>query len=59
MYLQGQGGKPINPEASRLLAELYEATAVPLTEYRPGMFWTPEVLVKGDIGPESIRIMED
>jgi hypothetical protein len=57
MYLQGQGGKPRNPEASQLLAKLYEVTAVPLTEYRPGMFWTPEILVKGDIGPENVRMM--
>jgi hypothetical protein len=57
MYLQGQGGKPRNPEASRLLGELYRATAVPLSEYRPGMFWTPEVLVKGDVPPEFVRVL--
>jgi hypothetical protein len=59
MYLQGQGGKPRNPEASRLLAELYRATAVPISQYRPGMFFTPEVLVKGDLSPGCIRPLPD
>jgi len=57
MYLQGQGGKPRNLEASRLLGELYRITAVPLAEYRSGVFWTPEVLVKGDVPPECIRAL--
>jgi hypothetical protein len=57
MYKQGQG-RPQNVEASRLLAELYRVTAVPLSEYTEGAFWTPEVLVKGDIHPESIRVAE-
>jgi len=56
MYQQGSGGKPRNPEASRLLAEVYRITAVPLPEYRAGLFLTPEVLVAGDIGPECIRL---
>ena len=54
MYKQG-AKKPQNMEASRLLAELYRVTAVPLSEYTNGTFFTPEVLVKGDISPESIR----
>ena len=57
MYKQGARG-PQNMEASRLLAELYRVTAVPLSEYVEGAFWTPEVLVKGDIPPESIRLAE-
>jgi hypothetical protein len=56
MYRQGSGSKPKNLEAARLLAELYRVTAVPLSEYREGMFWTPEVLVKGDIAPECIEV---
>ena len=59
MYLQGSGGKPRNLEASQLLAETYRVTAVPLSEYRPGMFWTPEVLVDGDIPPDCIRTLPD
>ena len=54
MYLQGQGGKPQNAEAARLLANLYEMTSVLLSEYRDGMFCTPEVLVQGEIRPEDI-----
>ena len=57
MYKQGQG-RPQNMEASRFLAELYRVTAMPLSEYVEGAFWTPEVLVKGDIPPESVRLAE-
>ena len=59
MYHQGSGGKPRNPGAARLLAEAYRVTAVPLAEYAPGMFCTPEVLVKGDIAAECIRMAAD
>ena len=59
MYHQDSGGKPRNPEASRLLAEAYQATSVPLREYQPGMFFTPEVLVKGDIAPDCIKVISD
>lgn len=57
MYRQGQA-KPVNDEAARLLAELYRVTSTPWTLYRPGMFWTPEVLVKGDISPNAIRLLD-
>ena len=59
MYLQGSGGRPKNPEASRLLAAAYRVTAVPLSQYAPQMFCTPEVLVKGDVAPEQIRVVPD
>ena len=59
MYRQGQGGRPRNAEAAALAAKLYEATSAPLTEYREGMFSTPEVLVKGDIAPEAITALPD
>jgi len=59
MYHQGSGGRAKNPEAARLLAEAYRVTAVPLSEYTPGSFCTPEVLVKGDIGPDCLRRDED
>lgn len=59
MYLQGSKGKPKNEEAAQLLAELYRITSVPLSEYTEGMFWTPEVLVKGDIDPEDIRLISE
>jgi hypothetical protein len=57
MYSQGSGGKPKNVEASRLFAEAYRITSVPLSEYKRGMFWSPEVLVDGDVGPECIQIL--
>ena len=57
MYRQGSGGRPKNHEAVRLLAELYRTTSVPLSRYKEKMFSTPEVLVKGDIGPESIEVL--
>lgn len=52
------GGKnlPINPEASTLFARLYEITAVPLSTYDDN-FFTPEVLVKGAIRAESIKLL--
>lgn len=57
MYRQGQPPRPRNEQAAALFAELYRVTAVPLSEYRPGMFFTPEVLVKGDIAAECIRVL--
>ena len=57
MYLQGSGGRPRNEEAGYLLAKVYRITSVPLSEYTERMFSTPEVLVKGDIGPESIKLI--
>ena len=59
MYLQGSKGKPKNEEAAQLLADLYRVTSVPLSEYTEGMFWTPEVLVKGDIDPDYIRLISE
>jgi predicted RNA-binding protein (virulence factor B family) len=59
MYLQGSKGKPKNEEAAQLLADLYRITSVPLSEYTEGMFWTPEVLVKGDIDPDCIRLISE
>jgi hypothetical protein len=59
MYLQGSKGKPKNEEAAQLLADLYRVTSVPLSEYTEGMFWTPEVLVKGDIDPDCIRLISE
>jgi len=57
MYRQGSGGKPKNEEAARLLAEVYRSTSVRFSKYVPGMFWTPEVLVKGDIAPDWVRLI--
>jgi len=56
MYQAGQMSKPKNPEAARLLTELYKATAVPVSEYLPGMFDAPEVLVRGDVSVVDIRL---
>ena len=57
MYLQGQGGRPRNTQAAALAAKLHDVTSVPLSNYRDGMFCTPEVLVKGDIVPEDITVI--
>ena len=57
MYLQGSGGRPRNEEAAHLLAEVYRVTSVPISDYTQGMFSTPEVLVKGDIDPHSIKLI--
>ncbi len=55
MYLQGQS-RPQNLGAARLLAEIYRVTSVPLNDYSDGMFFTPEVLVKGDIAAADLRL---
>ena len=47
---------PINETASELFVNLYETTAIPLSQYKDGNLFSPEVLVKGDINPENIRI---
>jgi len=59
MYRQGHPTKPKNERASALFAEIYQVTSVPLPEYRRGMFFTPEVLVKGDIAPQCLRVLTD
>lgn len=58
MYLQGQGGRRVNREAAQLLTRVYEVTSCPLEDYTDGMFSTPEVLVRGDIAPESINLLQ-
>jgi len=58
IYRQGSGGKPKNEEAALLLAELYRITSVPLSDHALGMFWTSEVLVKGDLDPDCITLIE-
>jgi len=56
MYRQGWPTKPKNEQAAQLFAQIYQVTSVPLAEYTPGIFFTPEVLVKGDIAPEDVRV---
>ena len=61
MYESGTGvneikGKPQNTEASNLLVQLYEITAVPPNKYYKGMHFSPEVLVKGDISASCIEL---
>lgn len=58
MYLQGSDSKPKNEEAARLLAEVYRVTSVPLSDYTEGLFSTPEVLVKGDIDVDCVKLIE-
>lgn len=60
MYKYGgakYGGKniPVNIKASDLFVELYETTALPITEYNDN-FFSPEVLVKGNINPKQIKV---
>lgn len=50
---------PINEKASELFVKLYETTAIPLSQYKDGNLFSPEVLVKGNITPENIRIYID
>lgn len=47
---------PVNETASELFVKLYETTAMPLSQYKEGNLFSPEVLVKGRISPENIRI---
>ena len=47
---------PVNERASSLCVELYEASAVPLSEYKEGQLFSPEVLVKGPIAPLNIKV---
>ena len=50
---------PINETASDLFVKLYETTAIPLSKYEYGNLFSPEVLVKGNILPENIRVYID
>ena len=50
---------PINERASELFVKLYETTAIPLSQYKDGNLFSPEVLVKGNITPENIRVYVD
>jgi len=51
--------KPKNEEAAKLFAEIYKVTSVSISEYFDGLFYTPEVLVKGDISADSISLLDD
>ena len=55
---QGEGiaKKPVNPKAAKLFIKLYQATAVKPCDYRDGMHFSPEVLVKGDIQASDIEL---
>ena len=57
-YSRGFGARPANPEAARLFSEVYRVTSMPLDRYEQGMFFSPEVLVQGDIAPDCIRVIE-
>ena len=52
------GGKniPVNQEASDLFIKLYKITSQPISNYEKDHYFTPEVLVKGTIQPENIKI---
>ncbi|MBQ3549723.1 MAG: hypothetical protein IJA41_01990 [Clostridia bacterium] len=50
---------PINERAAELFVKLYEITAIQLSQYKDGNLFSPEVLVKGTITPENIRIYVD
>jgi hypothetical protein len=55
-YRQGSL-KPKNEEAARLFAEIYRVTSVSIPEYHDGLFFTPEVLVKGNIDADNVRLL--
>ena len=62
MYKYGgakYGGKnvPVNHKASDLFVQLYEATALPISNYDDN-FFTPEVLVKGNIDSQNIKVYD-
>ncbi len=62
MYKYGgakYGGQnlPINLEASNLFVKLYEVTAAKIGECERSNYITPEVLVKGKINANHIRLM--
>ena len=52
----GGANIPVNETASDLFVKLYETTAIPLSQYKNGNLFSPEVLIKGDISPDNIRI---
>ena len=58
MYKQGSSKTLQNNEATELLAQVYQITSLPLTSY-DGRFFTPEVLVKGNIEPSLISILKE
>ena len=60
MYKYGgakYGGKniPVNLKASELFVQLYETTALPVAEYADN-FFSPEVLVKGNVDAQYIKV---
>ncbi len=62
MYKYGgakYGGKnlPVNHKASDLFVQLYEITALPIGDYDDN-FFTPEVLVKGNVDAKNIKLYE-
>ena len=62
MYKYGgakYGGKnvPVNHKASDLFVQLYETTALPISNYDDN-FFTPEVLVKGNIDSQNIKVYD-
>lgn len=63
MYKYGgakYGGQnlPINPEASNLFVRLYEVTAAKISACERSNYFTPEVLVKGKINADYIRVKD-
>lgn len=49
---------PVNTDAAELFVKIYETTAKAFSECEKDNFFTPEVLVKGRIDPERIRIYQ-
>jgi hypothetical protein len=58
MYKNGEMNKPKNNEVANLFIQIYELTAIPLRSYKDKVFFTPEVLVKGDILPYDIEFLK-
>ena len=51
-------GQPKNPDLAAKLVAAYEKVAMPLYDYLPGMFRSPEVLVEGEISADDIAVVK-
>ncbi len=51
-------GQPKNQEITARLVAAYEKLAVPITDYSPGMFRAPEILVEGEISSDDIAVVK-
>lgn len=55
----GAGGQPRDQAMAERLVHVYDETAVPIEQYRSGLFRAPEVIVFGNVEPKSITLCAD